>query len=741
MLESTQVRIAAVLSLVFGSLTAAVVLNVITSNQAGALAVSPSIALEGRPSDLVVDGVTGREFVSLHDVGRIEVFDTAGHVWAVLNDEPDARGMVVVGGHLYVVLGASGSIDELDTTTLMPMRTLAAGQVVGADAIAYAAGALWVAPAPNGWATSLVRIDLDTGNITSYALGPAFSRPQFVTDPADPNALFEYDTGQEPPNLGRIDLSTTPPTVVAFQRENDLSPTDGAITADGSDLVFPSLEVGANDPSLSNTGPTFTSGDTGVEAVAANTSGDRWIAFGGVSFSTDASTVFVYRPGSGTPIASQTFANTGVAAHGLQFSPDSRHLYVITGDNNSDQSAFQTMTMPAPLKLSRASASFGNQRIGTYGNAANLTITNVLDTPVVLDDILGNGTDPFDFFGFTDCFPHGRPRVLSPGQACHATVYFAPIKLGLRKAYAQVLYEHADTALTVQLSGTGTEGYVIAGSFGEIGTFGDAGYFGDATGIHLAAPLVSLAMTPNGDGYWLLGRDGGIFTYGNAHYYGSTGGLHLNKPVFCLAPTPDGRGYWLAASDGGIFTFGDAHYHGSTGGLHLALPIIGIAATPSGNGYWLLERNGHVFGFGDARVYGAADGLHLATGFVHIAATPTGHGYWLLNASGRIYAYGDARNDGSATGQPVVGMAPTPDGRGYWEVTRHGAIFGYGDAHYYGGVPASYGVNDVIGIAGTAPFLFPERLAHVANASLARSGVELQAQNPRIAPTRYRKGA
>ena len=69
---------------------------------------------------------------------------------------------------------------------------------------------------------------------------------------------------------------------------------------------------------------------------------------------------------------------------------------------------------------------------------------------------------------------------------------------------------------TVALSGTGTEGYFLAGRNGEVGTFGDAVFHGDATKFRLAAPIISLATTPNGAGYWLLARDGGIFSFGNA---------------------------------------------------------------------------------------------------------------------------------------------------------------------------------------------------------------------------------
>ena len=120
-----------------------------------------------------------------------------------------------------------------------------------------------------------------------------------------------------------------------------------------------------------------------------------------------------------------------------------------------------------------------------------------------------------------------------------------------------------------------------------------------------------------GKGYILLGADGGIFTFGDAHFYGSTGGMHLNAPVLDLAMTPDrarllvrrgrrrrvlvrrravprldrqhaprragdvddarptnGQGYWMVAADGGIFAF-NVPFEGSmpVGARPVRLPV------------------------------------------------------------------------------------------------------------------------------------------------------------------------
>src|ERR1700690_3214413 len=62
-------------------------------------------------------------------------------------------------------------------------------------------------------------------------------------------------------------------------------------------------------------------------------------------------------------------------------------------------------------------------------------------------------------------------------------------------------------------------------------------YFGSMGAKTLAAPIVSIAATGDGNGYWELGSDGGIFSFGDAHFYGSTGHLRLKAPIVRMAVT------------------------------------------------------------------------------------------------------------------------------------------------------------------------------------------------------------
>ncbi len=242
----------------------------------------------------------------------------------------------------------------------------------------------------------------------------------------------------------------------------------------------------------------------------------------------------------------------------------------------------------------------------------------------------------------------------------------------------------------LKVGSSNSQGLWMSGSDGGVFSLGNAAFFGSAGNIHLNAPVVGMAATPNDGGYWLVGSDGGVFSFGNAGFHGSTGSLTLNKPIVGMASTPDGRGYWLVASDGGVFAFGDAGFHGSTGSIALNKPIVGMASTPDGGGYWLVASDGGVFAFGDAAFHGSTGAIPLASPIVGMASTPDGGGYWLVASDGGVFALGDAVFDGSVPRQgivshaPVTGIVATTDGRGYWIVGQDGSLYSYGDAGFLG---------------------------------------------------------
>ena len=149
-------------------------------------------------------------------------------------------------------------------------------------------------------------------------------------------------------------------------------------------------------------------------------------------------------------------------------------------------------------------------------------------------------------------------------------------------------------------------GYWEVGADGGIIGFGDAYYYGSLPGIGVhVSNIVGFAPTPttdqgatNGLGYWLVGSDGGVFTYGDARFLGSAGALHLAAPIVGIASTPDGGGYWLVGSDGGVFTYGDARFFGSAAGGTGGSDVTAMTANGA-SGYMLASADAHV------RTYGA----------------------------------------------------------------------------------------------------------------------------------------
>jgi lysophospholipase L1-like esterase len=197
-------------------------------------------------------------------------------------------------------------------------------------------------------------------------------------------------------------------------------------------------------------------------------------------------------------------------------------------------------------------------------------------------------------------------------------------------------------------------GYWLAGSGGAIGCRGDAPCFGSYAGR--AAPMVSLAVTPNGWGGWLLDQSGAVFALGDAPYLGgigTPGATAPPDPAVAIVSTGSGNGYWIVTASGKVSGFGDAANLGDLSGTHLNAPVVGAVASPDGNGYLLAAADGGVFAFGDALFRGSRAGSPLNAPVVGVALAPDGNGYELGAADGGIFAFGSQPFTGSLAGHPL----------------------------------------------------------------------------------------
>ncbi len=221
-------------------------------------------------------------------------------------------------------------------------------------------------------------------------------------------------------------------------------------------------------------------------------------------------------------------------------------------------------------------------------------------------------------------------------------------------------------------------GYYLAAADGGVFGFGNAVFRGSLGATKLNAPIVDIAVLPDGSGYYLVAADGGVFGFGNAPFLGSSGAIKLNSPIVGMTLDPDGRGYWLVAADGGVFAF-DAPFVGSMGGQPLNKPIVDMAADTSGSAYWLVASDGGIFAFG-TEFAGSMGGQPLNQPIVGMAADPDGVGYWLVAADGGMFSFlADFHGSTGAMhlNQPIVGMASSGVGGGYHLVASDGGIFSF----------------------------------------------------------------
>ncbi|MDE3205091.1 MAG: hypothetical protein KGQ66_12850, partial [Acidobacteriota bacterium] len=234
------------------------------------------------------------------------------------------------------------------------------------------------------------------------------------------------------------------------------------------------------------------------------------------------------------------------------------------------------LTVSLPPLSAEAVGGLGALTVAVYGSDP-VAASPGSGSPVYFD-VASTPGSTFTSVQVTTCAVPGA--VISwwdPTRSSWQLVTPAPVVSGACETFTLSAASLPDLA---QLNGTifaavPRPGYRLVGSDGGLFSFGDAGFFGSTGGVHLAAPIVGAAASPDGRGYWLVGSDGGVFSFGDAGFFGSTGGVHLAAPIVGMAASPDGRGYWLVGSDGGVFSFGDAGFFGSTGGVHLAAPIVG----------------------------------------------------------------------------------------------------------------------------------------------------------------------
>jgi len=286
---------------------------------------------------IVVDGTTGRVFVSSPGSSEIVVLDVDGNLVGQIHAETGADAMVLDGTTLYVTLRSAGKIDEIDTRSLTRVKTLAQGLVNPSDLV-MAGGRLWTPSGDCGsWSVKLASIDPASGAVTLFpAPGDMNYCAAFATVSGKrPNLIVGWSIGLSPATVTAFDVSTSKPVVLKSAREDLLGNLgDVAITPDGNSWIaasgspynFPEFSVST----LAQDGIVYP-GQAYPSAIAVTAAGGGRVV-GGLD-NQRSTNLYEYSIGAPQTTLRTDSNSLEVAGRGLAFSPDGTRIFEVTWDH------------------------------------------------------------------------------------------------------------------------------------------------------------------------------------------------------------------------------------------------------------------------------------------------------------------------------------------------------------------------------------------------------------------------
>jgi len=288
---------------------------------------------------VVVDGTTGRVFVSSPASNEIVVLDFDGNLVGQIGGEVGADAMVVDGTTLYVTLRSVGEIDEIDTGSLRRIKTLARG-LINPNDLVMAGGRLWT-PSGNcgSWSVKLASIDPASGAITLFpAAGDMNECAAFApVSSRRPNVILGWSIGLEPATVTTVDVSTGKPLVLKSTREDLLGNLrDVAITPDGKSWIaasggpdnFPEFSVST----LAQDGIVYPAQN--YASAVAVTGARGGVMVGGLD-NQRSTNLYEYSIGSSQAALCTNSSALEVADRGLAFSPDGTRIFELTWNHFS----------------------------------------------------------------------------------------------------------------------------------------------------------------------------------------------------------------------------------------------------------------------------------------------------------------------------------------------------------------------------------------------------------------------
>ncbi|WP_428986006.1 Ig-like domain repeat protein [Streptomyces pyxinicus] len=427
------------------TLTAATTLAVLFSSVA--LAAGPAFADSSKTlpvratGDIVVDGVHQRVFVSDPLNGKIVVTDYAGTVVKQLTANlSGVSGLELSAdsGTLYAAVRDLDAIAVFDTATGTETTRYAVGDKP--ESVALAGGKLWFgygAAAAGGIGS--VDLTSEGHEVTLDQSRDWYAAPLLDATPGS-DILVAGALGQSPVTLASYDVSSGTATKLASTSEAGSNLGDLQLTPDGKDVVVasgsPNYQQVFRTSDLNEDGTYDT--DSYPNSVAIAPDGTLAAGIDG-SYEPD---VYVFRPGSGEPVRTYDFPNTGtssgsdlLADSGLAWSPDGSRLFAVTSNNEgvyalrvltSPTKAVTTVTVDAPATAARG------KKLTVKGKATSKTAlpagTKLTVTRTDLESPQGKAlasavTKADGTFSFTDTPPAGGKvtyKAAFAGDAGHA---------------------------------------------------------------------------------------------------------------------------------------------------------------------------------------------------------------------------------------------------------------------------------------------------------------------------------
>jgi hypothetical protein len=323
-------------------------------------------------------------------LNNIIVTNLQGEKVATIGGQDGVMGIALSqdGSTLYAALSGDHAVSAISTSTLEQTASYPIGDGNTPQDVAVQAGKVWVSY------NTGVDGEAAIGDINLTASPPTFetqaatsgclvgqpcwySAPELAADSDDSGVLVAMEPGQDPAEDASFDVLTDPITLTALD-EDDIGCGDAgdlAVVPGGAEFLLAcqaSPTSGAPEYDTANLSEQGSYAVVSPNAVATDASGD--VAIGAVAAG-GGSAIYIYQPGSETPLNTVTLGPFGAsAARGLAWSPNGSQLFAVLTTNpvTASQVTYGLDVLDSPTQAPSQLSLSGPSSI-TYGQSVTLS--------------------------------------------------------------------------------------------------------------------------------------------------------------------------------------------------------------------------------------------------------------------------------------------------------------------------------------------------------------------------------